>query len=58
MVIQEHPQNAEVQYRLGLSLIELGQYTPARKALQKALKLDPKHTGAAQTLNQLRRFQR
>ena len=55
---KEHPQNAEVQYRLGLSLIELGQYAPARKALQKALQTDPKHAAAAQTLNQLRRFQR
>lgn len=55
---REHPQNAEVQYRLALSLIEVGQYQPARRALQKALKINPQHAAAAQVLQQLIRYKR
>ena len=55
---REHPQNAEVQYRLALSLIEVGQYQPARRALQKALKIEPQHAAAAQVLQQLMRIKR
>jgi predicted Zn-dependent protease len=51
-----HPQNAEVQYRLGLILIELRQYRPALRAMQKAAQLDPQHTAAAQALHQLKAF--
>lgn len=50
---REHPQDAEVQYRLGLSLIEIGQYRPALRAMQKALKLDPQHAPAAEAARQL-----
>lgn len=53
---REHPQNAEVQYRLGLILIELGQYRPALGAMQKAVKADPQHAPARQTLQQLKRY--
>lgn len=55
---REHPQNAEVQYRLGLSLIELGQYRPALRAMQKALKLNPQHNAARQAEQQLRQYLR
>ncbi len=55
---REHPQNAEVQYRLGLILIEVGQYRPALRAIQKALKLDPQHQGARQTADQLQQYLR
>ncbi len=50
---REHPQNAEVQYRLGLILIELRQYRPALRAMQKALQIDPQHQAAAQAARQL-----
>ena len=50
---REHPQNAEVQYRLGLILIELGQYRPALRAMQKATQLDPQHAAARQAARQL-----
>ncbi len=53
---REHPQNAEVQYRLGLSLIEIGQYRPALRAMQKALKLDPQHAPAAEAARQLQNY--
>lgn len=53
---REHPQNAEVQYRLGLSLIELRQYRPALRAMQKALQLDPQHAHAAQAARQLQNY--
>ncbi len=53
---REHPQNAEVQYRLGLSLIELRQYRPALRAMQKALQLDPQHAPAAQVARQLQNY--
>ncbi len=53
---REHPQNAEVQYRLGLSLIEIGQYRPALRAIQKALKLDPQHAPAAEAARQLQNY--
>lgn len=53
---REHPQNAEAQYRLGLILIELGQYRPALRALQKALRLDPQHAPAAQATQQLQNY--
>lgn len=53
---REHPQNAEVQYRLGLSLIEIGQYRPALRAMQKALKLDPQHAHAAEAARQLQNY--
>ncbi len=53
---REHPQNAEVQYRLGLILIELGQYRPALRAMQKALQANPHHEAARQTLRQLQPY--
>lgn len=53
---REHPQDAEVQYRLGLSLIEIGQYRPALRAMQKALKLDPQHAPAAEAARQLQNY--
>lgn len=53
---REHPQNAEVQYRLGLSLIEIGQYRPALRAMQKALKLDPQHAPAVEAARQLQNY--
>lgn len=53
---REHPQDAEVQYRLGLSLIEIGQYRPALRAMQKALKLAPQHAAAAQAAQQLQNY--
>lgn len=55
---REHPQNAEVQYRLGLSLIELGHYRPALRAMQKATSLNPQHTAACQALQQLQSYLR
>jgi tetratricopeptide (TPR) repeat protein len=53
---QEHPQNAEVQYRLGLILIEVGQYRPALRAMQKALQTDPQHAAAKQAATQLQHY--
>lgn len=53
---REHPQNAEAQYRLGLILIELGQYRPAQRAMQKALRLAPQHAPAAQAAQQLQNY--
>jgi Tfp pilus assembly protein PilF len=53
---REHPQNAEVQYRLGLILIELRQYRPALRAMQKALQIDPQHQAAAQAARQLQPY--
>ena len=55
---REHPQNAEVQYRLGLILIEVGQYRPALRAMQKALNIAPQHQGARQTATQLQQYLR
>ncbi len=55
---KEHPQNAEVQYRLGLILIELNQYSPAFRAMQKALRLNPQHSAARQAVEQLRPYLR
>ena len=55
---EAHPENAEVQYRLGLILLEVGQYQPARRALQKALKLEPGHAAAARLLQELRAYKR
>lgn len=55
---REHPQNAEVQYRLGLSLIELGQYRPALRAMQKALQIDSGHAAARQAATQLQTYLR
>lgn len=55
---REHPQNAEVQYRLGLILIEVGQYRPALRAMQKALNIAPQHQGARQTAAQLQQYLR
>ena len=55
---REHPENAEAQYRLGLILIELGQYRPALRAMQKARKLEPAHQGAAQAIQQLQQYQK
>ncbi len=55
---REHPQNAEVQYRLGLILIEVGQYRPALRAIQKAIKINPQHQGARQTAAQLQQYLR
>lgn len=51
-----HPQNAEVQYRLGLILIELGQYRPALRAMQKALQINPQHSAARQAAQQLKAY--
>lgn len=53
---REHPQNDEVQYRLGLILIEVGQYRPALRAMQKALQINPQHTDARQAATQLQHF--
>ena len=53
---KEHPRNAEVQYRLGLILIEVGQHQAARRAMQKAIHLNPQHSGATEVLQQLRRY--
>lgn len=55
---REHPQNAEVQYRLGLILIETGQYRPALRAMQKALHLNPRHNAARQAADQLQHYLR
>lgn len=49
-----HPNHAEAQYRLGILLIEMGHLVPGRKAIEKALRLDPNHASAKQTLQQLR----
>lgn len=53
---REHPGNAEAQYRLGLILIELQQYRPALRAMQKALQISPQHAPAAQAVQQLQSF--
>lgn len=49
----QHPEMAEVQYRLGLILAEVGQIPAARRALQKALDLDAEHRRAADALRSL-----
>ena len=48
-----NPDHAEAHYRLGLILLEVGQRTPAVKALQKAHQLGPNHTRAGEMLQQL-----
>ncbi len=48
-----HPQNAEAQYRLALILFELGHEAPARRALEKAVKLNPAHERAQGALREL-----
>ena len=55
---REHPGNAEAQYRLGLILIELGQYKPAMRAMQKVLKANSEHEGARQASKQLQQYQK
>ena len=50
---REHPQEAEVQYRLALVLAEVGQRQAAAHAAKKALELNPQHDGAAQLLQSL-----
>lgn len=50
---REHPQEAEVQYRLALVLAEVGQRQAAAHAAKKALELNPQHGGAAQLLQSL-----
>lgn len=49
-----HPELAEAQYRLGLILAELGRPAAARRALEKALRIDPNHQRAAEVLRQLK----
>lgn len=47
------PQNAEVQYRLALALLEVGQKPAAATALQRALDSNPHHAAARETLMKL-----
>ncbi len=53
---REHPENAEAQYRLGLILIELKQYRPALRAMQKAVRSNSSHEPAKAALRQLRSY--
>lgn len=47
------PQNAEVQYRLGCILAQLGYRSEAIRALRKALDIDSQHTKAQQLMRSL-----
>ncbi len=47
------PQNAQVQYRLGLILAECGYVPQAIRAMQKALSIEPEYAAAQQALRQL-----
>lgn len=47
------PDNAEAQYRLGILLVEVGMPEAGRRALEKAVRLQPTHAAAAETLKML-----
>ena len=47
------PDNAEAQYRLGILLVEVGMPEAGRRALEKAVRLQPTHAAAAETLRML-----
>ena len=50
------PQNAEVQYRLGLILAEMQQYEYAYTAFDRALKLDATHESARRNFETLKQY--
>ena len=50
------PQNAEVQYRLGLILAEMQQYEYAYTAFDRALKLDASHESARRNFETLKQY--
>ena len=52
------PQNAEAQYRLGLILAEVGQYSAALVAMERAVQADPTHAGAREARDSLSRYLR
>ncbi len=47
------PHDAEVQYRLALILLEAGQKPAAETALRRAVRNNPQHTAARETLSRL-----
>ncbi|NNL88880.1 MAG: DUF3808 domain-containing protein [Marinicaulis sp.] len=47
---EENPDNAKAHFRLGQTLAKIGDTTGARKALSKAVALDPDHADAAAAL--------
>ena len=47
------PHDAEVQYRLALILLEAGQRPAAETALRRAVRNNPQHTAARETLSRL-----
>jgi len=46
--VAKAPQNATFQYHLGLAMVAAGDGQGGRKALEKALALDPKFEGAGE----------
>lgn len=50
-----NPEHAEAQYRLGILLVEVGMPDAARRALEKAVQLQPGHAAATETLRLLNR---
>lgn len=50
-----NPEHAEAQYRLGILLVEVGMLDAARRALEKAVQLQPGHAAATETLRLLNR---
>ncbi|MBR5876769.1 MAG: hypothetical protein IKZ10_08030 [Akkermansia sp.] len=52
------PENAEVQYRIGLILAEMQQYEYAYSAFERALKLDADHESARRNFETLKQYLR
>lgn len=50
------PQDADVQYRLGLLLAEMGQYEFAYTAFERAVRLNPQHAHAQRNFETLKQY--
>ena len=50
------PQDADVQYRLGLLLAEMGQYEFAYTAFERAVRLNPQHVPAQRNFETLKQY--
>jgi tetratricopeptide (TPR) repeat protein len=56
-ILEQHPNDVDALNRFGKALMELGQYSEARDAYSKALKLDPVNTIAGKNLQRLAKLE-
>ncbi|MDP2931963.1 MAG: tetratricopeptide repeat protein [Chloroflexota bacterium] len=56
-IISNFPTDVDAHNRLGRAYLELGEYTPAREAYGKALKLDPYNSIAKKNLQRMSRLE-